>query len=191
MNVVSARYPPIGDYALVGNGRAAALISRDGSADWCCMPRLDSGSCFGRILDWDRGGHCSIAATAGDVTSTRGYLEDTLVLETRLAGASGEARILDCVTMDDGERWELLRIVEGTRGTMELDLHVAPRFDYGDLSPWIRSHGPGVYSATGGDDALVIAGDLELEADKHELASRFAVRAGERVRLSIAFMPPE
>ena len=188
---MSASYPPIGDYALIGNGHAAALVSRSGSIDWCCMPRVDRGSCFGRIIDWSRGGYCSLGATADDVVATRNYLEETLVLETRLAGPSGEARILDCFVMDPDAPGELLRVVEGARGNVELELQVVPRFDYGDLPPWIRYHAPGVHTATGGDDALVIAGDLELEAGKHELGTRFTVRAGERVRLAIGFVPPE
>src|SRR4051794_20569843 len=182
------RYPAIGDYAFIGNGHASALLSKDGSIDWCCMPRPDHGSCFGRILDWDRGGYCAIAPTAAHVTATRSYLEDTLVLETRLAAPSGEARILDCFTIDeDGHRCELLRIVEGARGDVELDVCVAPRFDYGDLPPWIRSHAPGVHSAIGGDDALVITADFQLDAGKHDLSTRVSVRAGERMRLAIAF----
>jgi GH15 family glucan-1,4-alpha-glucosidase len=189
------RYPPIGDYALIGDGHSVALVSRDGSIDWCCMPRLDRGSCFGRMLDWDRGGFCSLAPVDPDVRSTRGYVDGTLVLETRLAGASGEARVLDCFTIDvDGERGarsEMVRIVEGERGHVELDLHVAPRFDYGELAPWVRYHDLGIFSAIGGDDALLIVGDAQLEATKHDLRARFSVRSGERVRLSISSVAPE
>ena len=93
-------YPPIGDYALIGDCRSAALVSRSASIDWCCLPRFDAGSAFGRLLDWDRGGHCSITPTDGDSWEySRHYLDDTLVLATTLQGASGEARVLDCFTM--------------------------------------------------------------------------------------------
>ena len=186
-------YPPIGDYAYIGNGHCAALVSRYGSIDWCCMPRLARGSCFGRILDWDHGGYCSLRASDDDARSTRRYLDGTLVLETHLAAGAGEARVLDCLTVEDGRepRAELLRIVEGQRGHVDLELRIAPRFDYGELPPWIRYHDLGVFSAIGGDDALVITGDMELDADKHELHAEVTVRAGERLRLAIGFVPPE
>jgi GH15 family glucan-1,4-alpha-glucosidase len=190
----SARYPAIGEYALICDGLSAALVSRHGSIDWCCMPRMDRGSCFGRILDWDHGGQCSLSAADEGVRDTRGYVDRTLVLETRLAGGAGEARVLDCFTVDaadsPGSRSELLRVIEGERGQVELDLHVVPRFDYGELRPWIRYHDQGVFSAIGGNDALVIAADADLQATKHELHGRLSVRAGERIRLSIRFVEP-
>jgi pentatricopeptide repeat protein len=187
------RYPPIGDYALLGDCRSAALVSRAGSIDWCCMPRLDHGSCFGRILGWDRGGYCAITAAHTDVHISRQYVDGTLVLETRFAGSSGEARMWDCFAVDDAgvAGSQLLRIVEAVRGQMEFDLAIVPRFDYGELAPWLRCHGLGVYSATGGDDALVIVSEPQLSADKHELRARFTVRAGARARLSISFLAPE
>ena len=85
------RYRPIGDYAFLSDCHSVALASREGSIDWCCMPRVDSGSIFGRLLDADRGGFCSIRA--GDATASRRYLGDSLVLETTLRAASGEARL--------------------------------------------------------------------------------------------------
>src|SRR5918912_1342271 len=94
------RYPPIGDYALIGDCRSAALVSRAGSVDWCCVPRMDRGSCFGRILDWDNGGHCTLAACDPDIHVSRRYLPDTLVLETRSAGNTGEALVWDFFVID-------------------------------------------------------------------------------------------
>jgi GH15 family glucan-1,4-alpha-glucosidase len=187
------RYPPIADYALIGDCRSAALVSRAGSIDWCCMPRLDRGSCFGRLLGWDRGGYCSISPAQQDVSTSRRYVDGTLVLETRFAAGSGEARLWDCFAVDDAgvAAARLLRIVEAVRGQMEFDLAIVPRFDYGELEPWLRCHGPGVHSATGGDDALVICCEPQLSADKHELRARFTVRAGARARLSISFLSPE
>ena len=78
-------YPPIGDYALIGDCHSAALVSREGSIEWCCLPRFDSGSAFGRLLDRRHGGHCSIQPAGGDSWDyVRTYLDDTLVLETTL-----------------------------------------------------------------------------------------------------------
>src|SRR5436853_218891 len=98
---MSARdpYPSLGDYALIGDCHSAALVSRAGSIDWCCLPRFDSGSVFARILDWDRGGHCSIAPTGrGGWHSWREYLKHTLVMASTFDGASGEVRVVDCFT---------------------------------------------------------------------------------------------
>src|SRR5205085_8408917 len=99
------RYPPIGDYALIGDCHTAALVSRHGSIDWCCLPRFDAGSTFGRILDGEHGGCCSISPTDGGPWDyARGYVDDTLVLETTLDGPSGQARLLDCFVIRDVER---------------------------------------------------------------------------------------
>jgi GH15 family glucan-1,4-alpha-glucosidase len=190
-------YPPIGDYALIGDCHAAALVSRDGSIDWCCLPRFDSGSAFGRLLDRRRGGYCSVQpAGGGPWEYARSYLEDTLVLETTLRGPSGEARLLDCFTLHGspehtGER-QILRIVEGLRGSVELEVRVAPRFDYGQVRPWIRRHGLRLHSTIGGNDALIAYCDQRLEEDpQHELAGRFTVGPGDRVRLAMTYCSPE
>ena len=192
MSADGPRYPPIGDYALIADCESAALVSRHGSIDWCCMPRIDHGSCFGRLLDWDRGGYCAVRPRQDDVGALRGYVDGTLVVETRFAGSSGDATVWDCFTMGREERRpQLLRVIEGGRGHLEFDVCVAPRFDYGHLKPWLRRHGAGVFGASGGDDALVVSGDFELDAGKHELRGRVSVRAGQRARLAIAFVPPE
>jgi GH15 family glucan-1,4-alpha-glucosidase len=177
-------YPPIGDYALIGDCHSAALVSRDGSIDWCCLPRFDSGSAFGRLLDRHHGGHCSIRP-AGDGTweYKRAYVEDTLVLETTLLGPGGEAKLRDCFAIDGdplqtSER-RILRVIDGVRGSAELDIRVAPLFDYGQVRPWIRRLGSQLYSAIGGNDALLIWCDRELEEDaEHELAARVTIGPG-------------
>ena len=90
-------YPSIGDYGLLGDCHSAALVSRRGSIDWCCLPRFDSGSAFARLLDHERGGHCSLTPTlSGDWQYERAYVEDTLVLATTVEGPGGHARITDC-----------------------------------------------------------------------------------------------
>jgi GH15 family glucan-1,4-alpha-glucosidase len=189
-------YPPIADYALISDCRSAALVSSSGSIDWCCVPRLDDGSCFGRLLDWEQGGFCSLDPADGETTLFRRYVEGTLVLETTFRSSGGEARLFDCFTIyeshkREGPRCRLLRVIDGVRGHMDLRLQVVPRFDYGEVEPWLRHHGMHVYSATGGDDALMISSDFGLTmTDAHSLEATFAVRAGERARISIAFVPP-
>jgi len=189
-------YPPIADYALISDCRSAALVSSSGSIDWCCIPRLDEGSCFGRLLDWEQGGFCSLDPADGETTLFRRYVDGTLVLETTFRSSGGEAQLFDCFTIDEshkreGPRCRLLRVIDGVRGHTDLRLQVVPRFDYGEVEPWLRHHGMHVYSATGGDDALMISTDFGLTmTDRHTLEATFAVRAGERARISIAFVPP-
>jgi GH15 family glucan-1,4-alpha-glucosidase len=190
-------YPQIGDYALIGDCHSAALVSREASIEWCCLPRFDSGSAFGRILDRQRGGHCSITPTdESDWEYSRRYLDDTLILETTLQGPSGEARILDCFCMRESARSsphrQIIRVLEGRRGSVEVEVKVAPRFDYGQVKPWIRRHGHQLHSAIGGNDALLVWCERELGEDaEHELVATFSVGAGERLRLSLTYCPPE
>ena len=193
-------YPPIGDYALIGDCHSAALVARDGSIDWCCLPRFDSGSAFGRLLDRERGGHCSIVPIAeGPWDYERSYLEDTLVLQTTLLGTGGEAKVIDCFLMGDGddprdraEDRRILRVIEGVRGSIEVEVRVAPRFDYGQVRPWIRRHSHRLHSTIGGNDALLAWCEQELTEDpSHELVGRFAVGPGDRVRLALTYRRPE
>ena len=190
-------YAPIADYALIGDCNSAALISREASIDWCCLPRFDSGSAFGRLLDWDRGGHCAITPSGeGPWEFSRRYLDDTLVLETNVLGPGGEAKLLDCFTIQGDpvqtERRQILRVIEGVRGSVEVDVRIAPRFDYGQVRPWIRRHGHRTHSTIGGNDALLVWCEQELEEDPdHELAGGFSVGPGDRVRLSLTYCAPE
>src|SRR5919198_1995501 len=188
------RYRPIGEYAFISDCHCAALVSRDGSVDWCCMPRFDSGSVFGRLLDADRGGFCSISSPGAE--TSRCYLGDSLVLETTFKGPSGEARLFDCMTMRAGGAREpyrqLLRVVEGVRGWLRLTLRIAPRLDYGEVEPWLHRRGVGAYTAMGGNDGLLISGDVDFDRDgEHQLAASFTVRAGQRVHVSIQYQRPE
>lgn len=190
------RYPPIADYGVIGECHTAALVSRSGSIDWCCLPRFDSGAFFGRLLDWDVGGCCAITPVAPEYGVTRRYIDDTLVLETTFRVGDNEVRLIDCFVMRSGGRYrpfhQILRIVEGVRGEIELDVRIAPGFDYGSLKPWIRSHGERLFTAIGGDEGLVVDGDIELEMEhRHALAARMTVQAGQRKRLLVQFVRPE
>ncbi len=192
----SSPYPPISDYAFIAGSNSAALVSREGSIDWCCIQRIDSGSCFGRLLDWQKGGFCSISPTESIETSSRRYIDNTLVLETTFHTAGGEVRLLDCFTLtantENHPYRQLLRIVEGVRGQVELYLKIAPRFDYGEIKPWVRQEGVRLYSAIGGNDGLLISSDADIRpADDHDLQAMASVRADERVYLSIISVSPE
>ncbi len=190
-------YAPIADYGLIADCHSAALVSSRGSIDWCCLPRVDAGSVFARLLDCERGGYCSIEPLDADISVFRDYMPDTLVLTTTFRVHGGEAQVWDCFLMPpDGHRSDdrrLLRVVEGRRGVVRVGVRVAPRFDYGDVKPWIRRHGTDLLSATGGDDALLVWSDSHLEPDDDlmHLEAEVVVRPGDRVRLLLTYRRPE
>lgn len=195
----ASTYPAIADYGLIGDCHGSALVSLAGSIDWCCMPRMDSPSCFGRLLDWERGGFCSIAPEAPDggaVGTDRAYVDGTMVLTTTFTTASGTARLTDCFTTRPGGRdqphRQLLRVVEGLSGEVRLKLRMAPRFDYGEIKPWIRVEAARVLALIGGSSGLLVSCDADLRpVGDHDVEAALSVRQGERVRLSLQFFPPE
>jgi GH15 family glucan-1,4-alpha-glucosidase len=160
------------------------------------MPRFDSGSCFGRVLDWQKGGYFEISPVKGsrDASIHRTYKGQTLVLETRIRVEGGEAVVIDCLTMSRkgplGAGPQILRVIEGVRGSVDFDIEIVPRFDYGEIDAWIRRQGANIYSAIGGDDGLLISADAELEPDEHKLSARCTVRSGERTRVVVAYCDP-
>ena len=188
-------YPPIADYGFIADCHSAALVSKTGSIDWCCMPRLDSRSCFGRILDWNNGGYCQIEPTASYKTSRR-YMDRTLILETTFQTKSGQARLIDCFTMrrrgEHDPHRQILRVIEGMRGNVEFKLDIVPRFDFGAIKPWIRCYRKHSHIAIGGCDGLLISSDVSIKMrHRHDLTVTFTVGAGERKRFSILHRPPE
>jgi GH15 family glucan-1,4-alpha-glucosidase len=188
-------YPPISDYALIGDCHTAALISRAGSVDWCCLPRFDSDSCFGRLLDWQQGGHFSITPTE-KAAVRREYLGDTLVLATTYESGRNVARVLDFFSMRAGGRHrprrELVRIIEGIRGSMQFDVSIVPRLDYGDVKPWIFAGGKNAHFAVGSNTGMRIFGDLPLAVvDSHDLHAAVSVRARQKLHIGLQFFRPE
>ncbi len=189
-------YPPIGDYALIGDCHGAALVSRAGSIDWCCLPRMDDGSCFGRLLDWERGGYCIVSPAGAAADVSRSYIPGTMVLDTVFHTSSGEAHVIDCFPMHEGGSShpyrQVLRTVEVTRGRVDVDVVVAPRFDYGGVRPWVRTHGAQLWSAMGGNDALVVSCDFALGVEAlHDLRGHVTLHAGDRKHLSLTAYRPE
>jgi len=185
----SAGYVPIGDYAVVGDGRTAALVARDGSIDWLCLPRLDSPSAFGRLLDAERGGAFTLAPSVPCDVSRR-YRPGTNILETTYHADGGTVRVTDALTVSGrglAPHRELARRVEGLAGRVPMRWEVEPRFGYGRWPTRVsRRHGVPVAAAH--TDALAVvswsAGEAVLRDGSFGAA--FDVRDGERALLVLA-----
>lgn len=189
------RYLPIADYALIGDCHSAALVSRSGSIDWCCLPRFDSDSCFARLLDRERGGHFRIAPE-GTAQSRRRYVQGTMVLETTFECGQGEVRLIDFFAMRMGgahrPRRELVRVIEGVRGAVPMRIEVSPRLDFGDVKPWIYSVGQDDFVAAGSNTGLLFSGDVSLElVERHDLCATVTLQPGQRRYVSMQFLSPD
>jgi alpha,alpha-trehalase len=187
---------PIANYGLMADCNSAALIDRDGSIDWLCLPRYDADAVFARILDRD-GGHWSIRPAAS-YGSSRRYLPGTLVVETTFTTDSGTVKLTDAMVFAEGQRGhdlgydaphELVRSVEGVSGEVELVLELAPRPEYGLIKPLIRLEDGG--ARTFGSGRLAVRSDVPLEVDDATMTASFAVSGGDRLGFSMQWAPPE
>jgi GH15 family glucan-1,4-alpha-glucosidase len=171
----------IEDYALIGDMHTAALVGRDGSIDWLCLPRFDSAACFAALLDDPRAGRWLLAPADGQARASRRYRGDTLILETTWDAPGGSVRVLDFMP-PRGEAPDVVRIVEGVHGRVELRTELALRFDYGRIVPWTRWDGGRLASVAGPDSAWLDA-PVPLEADKSTgtATACFAMSAGDRL----------
>jgi GH15 family glucan-1,4-alpha-glucosidase len=177
----------IEQYAMVGDTQTAALIGDDGSVDWMCAPRFDSGACFAALLGNEDNGRWLIAPAAGGRATRRRYRDHTLVLETEFETAEGAVRIIDFMPIRD-QTVDVIRIVEGLRGHVPMQMHLTIRFDYGQTIPWVRNIG-GALVAVAGPDALVLRAPVETKGVGHSTVAEFTVRAGQRVPFNLAWYP--
>lgn len=182
----SRGYLPIADYAAIGDGRTVALVARDGSVDWLCLPDLDSPSVFAAVLDADRGGRFALAAEA-PAEAGRRYLPDTNVLETTFTTADGTVRVTDAMALpsrDLGPTRELIRRVECVAGRVAIRWHVTPAFGYAAEPTRLARRG-GVAVALGRRDALAVcAWDAgEVQIDDGAIFGRFELAESESALL--------
>lgn len=171
----------IEDYALLGDGQAAALVARNGSIDWLCWPRFDSDTCFAALLGHAENGRWQIAPVQAPVNVSRRYRGATLILETRFRTSTGTAALVDFMPMR-GEYPQLVRMVFGEAGNVEFDLQFVARFDYGRAIPAIRQLDDGAgLSIACGSNRLTLHTCAALRDEGGNVMGRFAVAAGECV----------
>ena len=178
---------PLEDYGLIGDLQTAALVSRSGSIDWLCFPRFDSGACFAALLGTEEHGRWSIRPAGPFEPAGRRYRGDSLVLETHLETPHGEVRLIDFMP-PRGRAPDVVRIVEGVRGRVELEMELVIRFDYGDTVPWVRRV-DGVRLAVAGPDALRLDTPVEVEGRDQRTIAEFTVEEGERIPFVLTWFP--
>lgn len=182
---------PIADYAILGDTGTAALVGRDGSVDWLCLPRFDSPACFAALLGGPEHGRWLLAPESTEgVTTTRRYVEHSAALETTHRTASACVRVLDLMPIGDG-RADVVRRITGVEGTMRFQHEWVVRFGYGGIRPWVRReklHGMPVITAVAGPDRLILRGPRLPTASDGRHTDVFEVTAGEELTFSTTWV---
>jgi len=178
---------PIESYALLGDMQTAALVSRMGSVDWLCMPRFDSPACFAALLGDDDNGHWRIAPAGMNSCNRRHYRSGTLILETEWDTADGKIRIIDFMP-PRGEAPDIVRIVEGLSGRVNVVSELRMRFDYGSIVPWVRQVDGGIY-AIAGPDSLHMRTPVTQEPRDYAHFAEFTVSKGDRIPFVLTWQP--
>ena len=180
----------IEDYGLIGDCHTAALVGKDGSIDWLCVPRFDSPSMFGALLGDENHGRWLVAPKGNVVSTSREYLDDTFVLVTHWETKTGKVDVTDFMPVND-RRADIVRRITGIEGSVELTEELRIRFDYAAALPWMRQApeaGGNALIAVAGPDAVIVRGP-KLEADDHAHVATFTVKEGESVDLVLTWYP--
>jgi GH15 family glucan-1,4-alpha-glucosidase len=180
----------IEDYALIGDMQTAALVGRDGSIDWLCLPRFDSPACFTRLLGTEDHGYWRIgpAGEPGSAEVTRHYQGDTLILQTEWRTATGTVRLVDFMPPRDGRPPVLARIAQGVHGHVDMECTVAMRLGYGSILPWVRRR-DGRICAVAGPDSLWLDTPVTLTGRNLAHHGSFRITAGEHVPFMLTWQP--
>ncbi|MFI2039793.1 glycoside hydrolase family 15 protein [Streptomyces bottropensis] len=182
-------HPPIEDYALIGDHQTAALVNRQGSIDWLCLPRFDSAACFAALLGDQENGHWTIAPREGGTCTRRAYRHDSLVLDTEWETEEGAVRVTDLMPQRDRSP-DVVRIVEGVSGRVTMRSTVRLRFDYGSAVPWMR-RSDGHRVAVAGPDAVWLRSEPGVRSWSEDRATyaEFTVGPGEKVAFVLTWHP--
>jgi GH15 family glucan-1,4-alpha-glucosidase len=177
----------IEDYAIIGDTQTAALVGKDGSIDWLCVPRFDSGAVFASLLGTVDHGRWKLAPAGGIRRIERAYRKDTLVLETTFHTDDGVVRIVDCMPIR-GKTVDIVRVVEGISGRVPIHMDLRMRFDYGSNLPWVTDL-DGRMHATAGPDSMVLTTPATTEGAGRSTVADFVVSEGEKVPFVLAWHP--
>jgi GH15 family glucan-1,4-alpha-glucosidase len=170
----------IEDYALIGDCETAALVGRDGSIDWLCMPRFDSDACFASLLGEPRHGRWLLAPRDANARVSRRYRGNTLILETRFETADGVATVVDVKPLRD-KTAEIVRLVKGERGRVAMGMELVIRFGYGAIVPWVSRLEDGTLRAIAGPDMLVLRTSVPHHGENMKTVAEFTVTEGQTV----------
>src|SRR3954462_10465367 len=178
----------IEDYALIGDCQTAALVARDGSIDWCCFPHFDSGACFAALLGTPDHGRWLLAPAGRVVKSSPRYRTDTLILETVFETAGGAVRAIDFMP-PRGTAPDIVRIVEGLHGSVEMRTELVIRFDYGSIVPWVRRMNGNARVAVSRPDALCLRTPVDVRGEDLRTVAEFTVQPGQRIPFTLTWFP--
>jgi GH15 family glucan-1,4-alpha-glucosidase len=176
----------IEDYGLIGDMNSAALVGRDGSVDWLCLPRFDSASCFTGLLGDERNGRWRVAPAGEPRASSRRYRHGTLVLETDFETADGAVRVIDFMPRRGDGPPRVMRIIEGLSGRVPMQMELLLRPDYGSIIPWLE-HAPDGVIATAGPDGFRLTTTLPLQIEDGTVRAEFDLVEGARERLVLTW----
>ena len=177
----------IEDYALIGDRRTAALVSRQGSIDWLCLPRFDSDAVFAALLGDESNGRWLLAPADEPTSSSRRYRDGSLVIDNEYETATGTVRVTDCMAAQ-GTGPTVVRVVEGLSGTVEMRMELTIRFGYGLTVPWVRTSDEGI-SAVAGPDALFLRTEAPLKGEDMRTVSDFEIGEGEVIPFTLTWHP--
>lgn len=177
----------IEDYALIGDCQTSALVGIDGSIDWLCLPRFDSAACFAALLGTSENGRWLLTPEGEHLSVRRQYRGDTLVLETEIETGEGVVAIIDFMPYRDRDP-NLVRIIEGRRGTVRMRSELVLRFDYGSVVPWVRRNDCGI-SAIAGPDAVSVLTPIRQHGEDLKTVAEFSINPGERIPFSLSWHP--
>jgi len=180
----------IENYGLIGDLHGSALVSRDGSIDWLCMPRFDSDACMAALLGRDEHGHWTLYPCARVRRTSRRYRPGTLILETHYECEGGAVRLVDFMPFAGPQRHSVIRIVEGLEGTVQVALQLVMRFGYGQCKPWITAQN-GDVELTAAPDAVVLRTPARLQFDEKDVWGNVTVKKGERVPFELTWHPAD
>ena len=175
----------IEDYALIGDCETAALVDRTGSIDWLCWPSFSSQACFAALLGSEKNGYWKIAPRSGKFTTTRHYREHTLILETIFEHEDGTIRLIDFMPIR-GLNSDVVRIVEGIHGTLDVRMELALRFDYGRTVPWVTRIEDGI-RAVAGPNLTVLHSNVPVHGENLKTIAEFGVTQGDRMWFTLTY----